>query len=157
MPLIFRDAGPADAEAAFEVQRSASLAALGHVFPPQLYPYPDAEVRGRWRELLAESDAHVVLAEQAGAALGVAAIVPCWLHGFYVVPGEWGTGLAPRLHDAAVEHLRSRGCDEARLWVLEANARARRFYERHGWRPNGDTRIVPYPPHPLDVGYSLTL
>ena len=87
----------------------------------------------------------------------MAAFVPCGIHGLYVVPGEWGTGVAPRLHDAAVEAVRGLGCTEVRLWVLEENARARRFYERSGWRPNSDTRIVPYPPHPLGVGYSLTL
>jgi GNAT superfamily N-acetyltransferase len=73
------------------------------------------------------------------------------------VPGEWGSGVAATLHDAAVEGLRALGCTEARLWVLEENARARRFYERRGWRPNAETRVVPYPPHPLDVGYSLAL
>jgi hypothetical protein len=35
------------------------------------------------------------------------------------------------------------------------NARARRFYERRGWRENGDSRVVAYPTNPLDVGYSL--
>lgn len=68
-----------------------------------------------------------------------------------------GSGVAGRLHDEAIDDLRRRGCDEARLWVLEANARARRFYERRGWRPNGDTRVVPHAPHPLDVGYSRAL
>ena len=41
--------------------------------------------------------------------------------------------------------------------MLEENHRARRFYEKHGWRLNGETRVVEYPPHPLDVGYSLAL
>lgn len=41
------------------------------------------------------------------------------------------------------------------LWVLEANERARSFYVRRGWRPNGDTRVVPFPPRPLDVGYTI--
>jgi hypothetical protein len=41
--------------------------------------------------------------------------------------------------------------------VLEDNARARRFYERRGWRPDGTDRIVPFPPHPLDVGYTKEL
>ena len=45
-------------------------------------------------------------------------------------------------------------CPELRLWVLEENHRARRFYEKRGWRLNGETRVVPYPPNPLDVGYT---
>ena len=47
--------------------------------------------------------------------------------------------------------------DKAKLWCLTENHRARSFYERRGWRLNGETRIVEYPPHPLDVGYSLEL
>jgi RimJ/RimL family protein N-acetyltransferase len=41
--------------------------------------------------------------------------------------------------------------------VLEHNARARRFYERLGWRESGRTRVVPFPPNPLDVGYTIDL
>jgi len=39
--------------------------------------------------------------------------------------------------------------------VLRDNTRARRFYERRGWRESGRTRVVPFPPNPLDVGYTL--
>jgi RimJ/RimL family protein N-acetyltransferase len=28
------------------------------------------------------------------------------------------------------------------LWVVEANARARRFYERQGFRPDGSTKTA---------------
>jgi len=59
--------------------------------------------------------------------------------------------------DRAVAALREAGVETARLWVLEENARARRFYEKRGWRPDGSTRVVEYPPNPLDVGYSLDL
>ena len=76
----------------------------------------------------------------------------CWLHGFYVRPEWWGTGVADELHAAALEAMPD--CPELKLWVLEQNQRARRFYEKRGWRANGETRVVPYPPSPLDVGYS---
>jgi hypothetical protein len=39
--------------------------------------------------------------------------------------------------------------------VLEDNMRARRFYERRDWRENGETRVVEFPPNPLDIGYTL--
>jgi hypothetical protein len=35
--------------------------------------------------------------------------------------------------------------------------RARRFYERRGWHADGSERGVPFPPHPLDVGYTKEL
>ena len=38
---------------------------------------------------------------------------------------------------AAVDELRVLGFDEAILWVLDGNTRARRFYELAGWQPDG--------------------
>ncbi len=80
---------------------------------------------------------------------------PEWLDGLYVVPEWWGKGVAAELHDRALEIVRELGFTRCHLWVLEENARARRFYERRGWQGNGRTRVVPFPPNPLDVGYTL--
>jgi ribosomal protein S18 acetylase RimI-like enzyme len=46
----------------------------------------------------------------------------------------WGTGIAAELHTAAVAEMRAREYDEARLFTPAGHARARRFYERRGWR-----------------------
>ena len=75
----------------------------------------------------------------------------------YVLPAAWGGGLANDLHAAALDQLRAHGAVRARLWVLALNGRARRFYERHGWRPDGTERVVEFPPHPIDLGYALDL
>jgi GNAT superfamily N-acetyltransferase len=123
-----------------------------HVFPPERYPYPDEAIRTRWREI----GGRIFLAERDGIAVGVAAVEAEWLNGLYVVPDQWGSGAADRLHDAAVEAIAAAHA-EAKLWCLEENQRARRFYERHGWVENGERRVVEYPPHPIDVGYSLAL
>jgi tRNA dimethylallyltransferase len=152
-----RPATLADAEPAFQVQRRASTAGLGHIYPPDRYPFPDASVRERWRETLSDPAARVVVAAKAGAIVGVASVRDGWLDALYVVPEEWGKGLAGRLHDEALRLLADDGAASARLWVLEDNARARRFYERRGWRPDGAERVVPYPPHPLDIGYTKQL
>ena len=73
------------------------------------------------------------------------------------LPISWGTGLAERLLDAALQDIVAAGGTVARLWVLEDNERARRFYERSDWRADGTERVVPFPPHPLDVGYTKEL
>jgi GNAT superfamily N-acetyltransferase len=138
-----------DAETHWLVQRAACLPALAHIFPPDEYPFPDAEVMARWQGF----PGMVLAAERDGAVVGIAGVHACWLHGFYVRPEWWGTGVADELHDAALQAMPD--CAELKLWVLEANRRARRFYEKRGWRRNGETRVVPYPPSPLDVGYSL--
>jgi RimJ/RimL family protein N-acetyltransferase len=149
--LTIRASGRDEAETHFALQRSASLAGLAHIFPADEFPYPDDAVRARWRE--GSSLRVVLLAERDGVSVGVAAVEACWLHGFYVEPNAWGTGVAAALHDAALAAMP--GCAEIKLWVLEENRRARRFYEKHGWRQNGETRVVEYPPNPLDVGYSF--
>jgi tRNA dimethylallyltransferase len=154
---VLRPARPDEADAVFEVQRAASVAALDHIYPPDRYPFPDQPVRERWREALADERTHVVVAERGGRIIGVAAAKDGWLDGLYVVPEAWGNGVAGRLHDDALRALAARGAATARLWVLEDNTRARRFYERRGWRPDGSERVVPFPPHPLDVGYTKEL
>ena len=50
------------------------------------------------------------------------------------------TGVACRLMIRALDDLRASGFRLAILWVLEANARARQFYERGGWRTDGVTQ-----------------
>jgi GNAT superfamily N-acetyltransferase len=50
---------------------------------------------------------------------------------------HWGTGLAQRMFDEAV------GDRDAYLWVLRDNARARGFYARNGFVPDGATKIDP--------------
>jgi RimJ/RimL family protein N-acetyltransferase len=139
---VIRRSGRDEAERHFEIQREASLAGLGHVYGDE--PFPDEAIRERWRSF----PGTVLVAERDGVVVGVAGIEGEWLHGFYVAPAYWGSGVARELHAAAVE------LGASRLWCLEENRRARRFYEREGWVLNGETRVVEYPPHPLDIGYS---
>jgi GNAT superfamily N-acetyltransferase len=58
------------------------------------------------------------------------------LYAIYVEPTEWSGGTGRALIAEAERELASR-YDEATLWVLEDNPRARRFYERAGWQPDG--------------------
>jgi GNAT superfamily N-acetyltransferase len=151
-----RDARPDEAETLARLQERASVAALAHVFPPERYPYPRDAVLERWAAVLADPDAHVVVAEN-GDVVGVSCVRRDWLDGLYVVPERWATGVGTALHDRALEIVAKRGLAMCHLWVLEANNQARRFYERRGWRENGTTRVVPYPPNPIDVGYTREL
>jgi hypothetical protein len=41
----------------------------------------------------------------------------------------------------AEDGLRHDGFHTATLWVLESNARARRFYERRGWHVDGHEKM----------------
>ena len=59
----------------------------------------------------------------------------------YLDPDAFGRGGGHRLLTAALDALRLGGYTTATLWVLNTNARARRFYERHGWRADGATKL----------------
>jgi len=59
---------------------------------------------------------------------------------FYLDPSVFGSGGADLLMSAALVALRGAHVRVAVLWVLGTNARARRFYERRGWRPDGTSK-----------------
>lgn len=58
----------------------------------------------------------------------------------YLAPNAAGKGIGRILFEYAVEDLRQREYDQATLWVLESNARARRFYEVAGWTLDGGSK-----------------
>jgi GNAT superfamily N-acetyltransferase len=108
-------------------------------------------------ELLADSGTWALLALAESAPVGHIAFTPArrreqgepWassppipglahLWQLFVLPPWWGRGVAPLLHEAAIAEIRSRGYQTARLYTPSLHARARRFYERRGWRVAGD-------------------
>ena len=54
----------------------------------------------------------------------------------YLRPELWNRGVGHQLHAAGMASLAAR-FEQATLWVLEGNARARAFYVRQGWQPDG--------------------
>jgi GNAT superfamily N-acetyltransferase len=52
----------------------------------------------------------------------------------FVRADRWGSGLADELHGICVAAMREGGYERARLHTPAGQARARRFYERRGWR-----------------------
>ena len=89
--------------------------------------------RLRWGHVLDEPGARPHLAEVDGAVVGVLGVGRDELHALYVHPDWWGRGVGQALLERA-HTLLAETCDEATLTVLVGNARARRFYERNGWR-----------------------
>jgi GNAT superfamily N-acetyltransferase len=153
-PLTLRRGRPEDAETLYSIHRESVLLAYAHIFPPDRYEFPDAEMRAHWIEQLRGGEATTVIAERAGDAVGFVVVSPGWLRNIFVVPGEWRRGAGSALHDEAVELLRAAGAG-AHLWVLEQNEQARAFYERRGWRHDGERRSSDYPPYPPVLRYVL--
>jgi GNAT superfamily N-acetyltransferase len=55
----------------------------------------------------------------------------------YALPEFWGRGVGRRLLAYGLGELRRLGLSPVLLWVLVANERARRFYERAGFHADG--------------------
>jgi GNAT superfamily N-acetyltransferase len=86
--------------------------------------------------------------EHGGAVVGFASVCPSRdddaepasageLAAIYLLPGSWGKGLGRGLMASALSALSDAAFDEATLWVLDTNSRARRFYEAAGWHADG--------------------
>lgn len=122
-----RRAGAEDLDAIVAVNRASATVAFAPIFGDA--PYPEDGVRRRYARLLADPEVQMFVADGAYAAAR-----PGHVEALYVVPEAWGTGLADELY-AAIDVVAG---TPATLWVLEANERGRRFWERRGWRPTGD-------------------
>lgn len=59
----------------------------------------------------------------------------------YLHPNFWRKGLGAQLCKAALSELTKLGYQEVGLWVLEANAQARSFYEALGFEATGATKL----------------
>jgi len=139
-----RRATVADAPAIADVHTRTWQAAYEHVFGPERLAGIDAgRRRSSWERAIAngqdvfvaELDGRVVAFVSVGAARDDEALGE--LHAIYALPETWGTGVGRALMRSAVEALRGAGHREAVLWVLDDNPRARRFYEREGWKLDG--------------------
>lgn len=155
MDPVIRKAFPGEAEDLFKVQRASALAAFGHIFPPDRFPFPDEAERKRWREYVRSDASEVLVAEREGQILGMVVVTRDVMERLFVHPQYWRQGVGSRLHDAAIGRLIDQGLDSCRLFVLEENHAARRFYERKGWKRDGRRMESMFPPHPVGLGYTL--
>jgi GNAT superfamily N-acetyltransferase len=122
--LTLRRATVADAAAVAEVFLASFQAT--YEFP---LAHTDDEVRGWIREQLIPRS-EVWVADDAGVIVAVMAIQPGMLDQLYVAPDRLGEGIGRRLVDLAKERSPTR----LSLWTFQVNDRARRFYERNGFR-----------------------
>ena len=100
-----------------------------------------------FQALLAGSRGEVLVAEEAGAILGVATASYnlairygseyAQLEELMVAPAARGKNVGGLLVEAVVDRARTRGCFEIGLYLLEATERNRPFYEKYGFRHVG--------------------
>ncbi len=141
-----RTATAGDAEGIARVQELGWQSAYRHVFPVEELDRGGFIQVESWRERLDVPPAGwtTLVAEHHGVVVGFAAVGPSRdeqglgeLYAIYVEPSAWSTGIGRALLERAEDQLRAE-YDEATLWVLEDNPRAREFYERAGWAADGE-------------------
>ncbi len=167
MPVAVRHADLVDAPLLAEFQYRVALIAYPSIFPPEA-PLPDpAQMALDWhRRLSGEFAPHQVgyVAELNGQLVAIVIAsgdpeMPTFGHitRLYVEPGVWGRGVGRCLCDCAVAHLQDVGYEQASLWVLEHNGRARSWYERLGWSCTGERKPVYEPAGIDDVRFTREL
>jgi putative acetyltransferase len=129
--FILRPYTPDDESAAIELWRRTWS---------QTYPDIDFDARvewwrQRWRDELLLT-ATVVVAERHGELVGFVTVDPstAYLDQIVVAPEAWRSGVA----EALLERARALSPSGLALHVNKDNARAVRFYEKHGFVIQGD-------------------
>jgi putative acetyltransferase len=123
----------ADEDAAIELWRRTWQKHYPHIDFAARLPW----WRERWRKELVPV-AKVVVAEQAGEIIGFVTVDPTnmYLDQLAVAPEYWGSGVALALLDEA-KRISPNGLN---LLVNKDNARAIRFYEKHGFVYDGEDK-----------------
>ncbi|MEU6077350.1 GNAT family N-acetyltransferase [Micromonospora sp. NPDC047074] len=161
--LTIRREEPDDAEAVARVHIHGWQSGYAGIMPEEVLRRLNVSAWAQRRRDLGTADPEhpftTLLAEAAGTLAGFTTFGPYRnnqdrddldpAHGevvaIYVEPAHWGDGTARALLAAARAGLVARGWSDYRLWVLEGNHRARRFYERAGLSPDGERSTYPVP------------
>lgn len=146
---MIRDATRADAEAITAVHAAGWRAGYGAFFEAEALEEAIVERSTRWTNLLNKADlgeALLLVAEEAGQIIAFVHAGPAdeypnaiMIYSFYVHPDHWGTGVAFELMHAILGSASAAGHQSAYLTAYSKSARARRFYEKVGFRETGRT------------------
>lgn len=123
--VTIRRATPEDHEGIGDVWLASWRATFE--FPPS---HPDEDVRRWLREQLVPDHETWVAIDEGGAVVGLMALSDEMVEQLYLTPSYLGRGLGRRFIELARER-RPNGLD---LYCFQVNARARSFYEHHGFR-----------------------
>lgn len=135
-----------DADDLADVHVATWQAAYARMLPAEFLGTIDRAARARWWRRFIGDGARVHVAEidrVVGFCHATGSSDDGWgeIYSIYVHPDNWGDGHGHDLLQAGEDTLRATGFETALLWVLDANQRARRFYERHGWTVGKPIRV----------------
>ncbi|WP_445065215.1 GNAT family N-acetyltransferase [Streptomyces sp. SAS_281] len=145
LPTMIRTAKRDDLDAIVTLHTEARATYYSGHLAEEEYAGPAEVGRARdgWARAVDREDATVLVAEEDGALVGVAAhsVRDGWtyLTQLHVSPAHWREGVGSALHLACVADWQRRGVTRARLEVFEPNRRAQAFYSACGWVPDPET------------------
>ena len=157
MTVRLRPAADGDMPAIGALHYHSRVTAYAGILSPDALAYGTPEALGEWwaERWRWERDTHRLTVAVDGVILaGFTYLGPseqdgvAELYAIHADPAYVGTGVGLLLMHDALPALALIG-DRAVLWVLDANARARRFYERGGWVADGGTRTGPIGGEPV--------
>ena len=133
------------------LEQGSSELALAHIFPPEQYPYPLAEVQKRWRRRLRNARTKVYVLERQDEPVGYVAFGDGMIHHLGVLADRHRRGYGSVLLEFASLEVFAEGTPQASLWVLSANEVARAFYRAHGWNETEERQTAEFPPFPEEL------
>jgi GNAT superfamily N-acetyltransferase len=122
---------PGEAGEIAEVWLRSRAAAVPHIPAPV---HTDEDVRAWFADVVCPTK-EVWVAEVGGAIAGLLVLEDEWIDQLYLDPSQTGSGIGSQL----VAKAKAQRPAGLKLWTFQANARARRFYERHGFVETGAT------------------
>ena len=170
-PPAVRDARVSDARGIAHVHVASWRAAYAGQLPDRFLRKLSVEERTRsWRSRIAakRADEAVLVAIRGATIVGFASGGPTRdkgddprrvgeVYAVYLLPEEWGRGMGRALLGHAISALADAGFEDASLWVLETNRRARGFYEHEGWRHDGALKRERFGERVVEVRYRRPL
>jgi GNAT superfamily N-acetyltransferase len=147
--VVIREAIPDDARGIAVVHVGTWQSAYRGLIPDEFLDALDIDRRlAAYAELgmLSDENRPIWVAECRGEIVGFVNVGPSKdeegvgeLYAIYVASAYWDTGAGRELVKRGLEWLAAR-YEQATLWVLDGNERARSFYERGGWFFDGATK-----------------
>jgi ribosomal protein S18 acetylase RimI-like enzyme len=149
MSIRYRTATSTDAADLSELGAHTFTDTFGHLYQPDdLDIFLQNHSPENWVRELNDPAFEVQVAEQDGKLVGYAKLGPphlpfeprgeaAELRQLYVVEEVKGQGVADALIRWVIERARDRRADHLYLSVFTENHRARRFYEKYGFEPEG--------------------
>ena len=163
MNFCIRQADQNDAAALAEILTQSWKETYAHILPPaELESAADKERYADVFTVMAQNPANTFyIAHCGGIPCGMLLLCPARdtdLPGFaeivalYTLQKYWGCGLGRMLAERALGEMQQRYTGAA-LWVFQDNARARRFYEKFGFTPDGKQKQENFSNKPWSVRY----